>query len=121
MEGKKILIVDDDPEFTEELKELLSLSGYEAVVVNDSTQAFNVACTFKPDVIVLDIKMSEMDGFKVLEKLKESSDTTNIQVIAMTGYFTKEEHSRLMSMCGMDNCLKKPFNPLDLIARIEVS
>ena len=121
MAKKKILIVDDDSEFTAELKELLSLSGYEAEAVNESIKTFEVVRVFKPDVIVLDIKMSGMDGFRVLEKLKESSDTAKIQVIIMTGYFTNEEHSRLMSMCGVNACLKKPFNALDLIARIEVA
>jgi len=119
MAVKKILIVDDDLEFSEELKELLLLSGYEATVINDSRQAFDTARTLKPDAIVLDIKMDSMDGFQVLEKLKQFPQTAKISVIAMTGYFTEEEHYRLMSICGMDACLKKPFNALDLIARIE--
>jgi len=119
MAVKKILIIEDDLEFSEELKELLFLSGYEASVINDSKQAFNAAHSLKPDTIVLDIKMDGMDGFQVLEKLKQSPETVGIPIIAMTGYFTEEEHSKLMSMCGMDVCLKKPFNALDLIARIE--
>jgi CheY-like chemotaxis protein len=119
MAVKKILIVDDDREFAEELKELLFLSGYEAVVINDSKEAFDAAFTLKPDIILLDIKMDGMDGFQVLEKLKQFPETARIPVIAMTGYFTKEEHVRLISVCGMDVCLKKPFNALDLIARIE--
>jgi len=121
MAVKKILVVDDDKEFSEELKELLFLSGYETMVINDSTQTFDAARTLKPDNILLDIKMNGMDGFQVLEKLKQSPETAKISIIAMTGYFTEEEHFRLMSMCGMDTCLRKPFNALDLIAKIELS
>lgn len=119
MSGKDILIVDDDLEFASELQELLSLSGYGASVINDSRLAVSAASTQKPDLILLDIKMNNMDGFQVLEKLKEAPETRSIPVIAMTGYFTEEEHSRLMSMCGIEACLKKPFNALDLIAKIE--
>ncbi len=116
---KKIMIVDDDRVFADEVRELLISSGYETSVVNDSRQAFDAARIFKPDTIVLDIKMDGLDGFRVLERLKSLPETENIPVIVMTGYFTQEEHSRLMSLCGMDAFLIKPFNALDLISRIE--
>lgn len=117
---RKILIVDDDKEFLEELQETLKLSGYDSVAVNDSTAVLGRAISYRPDVIMLDLKMDVMDGFQVTEKLKEYPETVNIPIIAMTGYFTKSEHITLIGMSGVETCLIKPFNPLDAISRIEM-
>lgn len=119
MVSKKILIVDDDKEFLEELHDMLDSSGYDTVAVNDSSAASEVACLQKPDVILLDLKMGGMDGFQVTDKLKQSPETENIPIIAMTGYLTKGQHFSLAAMSGMEYCLIKPFNPLDVICRIE--
>lgn len=119
MAAKKIMIVDDDKEFLEELSDMLGLSGYDIVGINDSTTVINAANSAKPDLILLDLKMSGMDGFQVVEKLKQNPQTESIPVIAMTGYFTKSEHAMLVSFSGMAGCLIKPFNPLDVVGRIE--
>ena len=119
MTGKKIMIVDDDKEFLEELEETLILSGYATVAVNDSTTALNTACRAKPDLILLDLKMDRMSGFQVAQSLKKFPETTTIPIMAMTGYFTREEYSSLTEMYGMKACIMKPFNPLDVIAKIE--
>ena len=119
MAGKKIMIVDDDKEFLEELEETLSLSGYYTITIDDSTTAFDVASTMKPDIILLDLKMDKMSGFQVAESLKRFPTTSHIPIIAMTGVFNKKNHFSLMDLCGMDLCIEKPFNPLDVIILIE--
>lgn len=116
----KVMIVDDDRRFLEELKETLTLSGYESVVINDSTTTVNIARKTRPDCILLDLKMNKMDGFQVIEELKKLPETDRIPIIAMTGYFTRPEYSTLIGMCGVETCLMKPFNPLDAISRIEM-
>ncbi|MDD4954855.1 MAG: response regulator [Candidatus Omnitrophica bacterium] len=119
MTPKKVMVVDDDVDFLKELEETLALSGYEIVAVQNSKNAGNAAAISKPDIILLDLKMEGMDGFEVAQTLKRSPETNSIPLIAMTGYFTSEEHNEIIKECGMKTCLKKPFNPLDLIARIE--
>lgn len=119
MEKRKILIVDDDREFLEELKETLVLSDYEPIAVNDPKAALDTARSTRPDVIVLDLKMDDIDGFHLAELLKKSPETAPIPIIAMTGFFLKERRSSLLTSCGMETCLKKPFNPLDVISKIE--
>lgn len=118
MERKKILIVDDDKEFLEELKETLDLSGYEAIEVNDATVAFEVARKTRPDAILLDLKMPEKSGFQVADEIKHYQDIAHIPIIAMSGYF-KDDYGPLMHVCGIKKLLKKPFNPLDVIVQIE--
>lgn len=119
MGGEKIMLVDDDAEFLEELQEIIKLSGYDPISVQESKLVFGVARKVKPDVIVLDLKMEGMNGFEVASKLHRFPETSKIPIIAMTGYFTENEHLPLMELCDMKICLKKPFNPLDIIAQIE--
>jgi CheY-like chemotaxis protein len=116
---KKILLVDDDKEFLEELKEMLALSGYKVMGVADSVAAVNAARVTKPDAILLDLRMQAMSGFEVADKLKSFPETSLIPIIAMTGFYTLKEHAWLMNFCGIKRCIKKPFNPLDVIAEIE--
>jgi len=119
MASDKILIVDDDRDFLEELQETLSLNGYDAIAVDDGISALEVAPMVKPDLILLDIKMKGMYGFQVAERLKGSPRTSYIPIIAMTGCFTRKEDTRLMTLCGMETCLMKPFNPSELILVIK--
>lgn len=117
----RILVVDDDVDFAEELHELLSLSGYSPITVNDSAEAVSVARKTRPDLIIIDIKMQGLNGFQIADKLNQFSETWDIPVIAMTGYYINGEHMPLMTMLGMRTLLKKPFQPLTLIAGIEAA
>jgi two-component system response regulator AdeR len=116
--NKKVLVIDDDKEFLEEIKETLALSGYDVVEVNDPVLAIDVATKINPDVVLLDLKMPGKSGFQVADELKHFSALTNIPIIIMTGYF-KDDYLPLLNICGIKKCLKKPFHPLDIIAQIE--
>ncbi|MCX7927391.1 MAG: response regulator [Candidatus Omnitrophica bacterium] len=116
---KKILVVDDDKEFLEELQETLTLSGYEVKAISDPRKALAVAMQLKPDIIVLDLKMPGMTGFEVVNKIKSTPVTEHIPIIAMSGFFTAEQDDSLLSFFQIHHYLRKPFNPLDIIARIE--
>ena len=118
--AKRILVVDDDKEFLEELKETLGLSGYDVVEVNDSVSAVDVARSTKPDLVLLDLKMPGKSGFQLADELRHIAELGNIPVIAMTG-FLKDDYIPLINICGIKKCLKKPFNPLDVIAHIETA
>ena len=119
MTSEKIMIVDDNKEFSEELRELLYLCGYDPKVVSDSSSAFRFARRVRPDVILLDLRMNGMNGFQVAEQLKHSKETFNIPIIAMSGYFPIEKQGVLLDMRNMDSSIKKPFDVVDLIDQIE--
>ncbi|MGE5197720.1 MAG: response regulator [Deltaproteobacteria bacterium] len=118
MAAKKIMIVDDNREFLEELAETLKMSGYEVVMVAEAAAVLDTAAKIKPDVILLDLKMPGKSGFEVADELKHFSELEQVPIIAMTG-FLKDESTALMEMCGIRKCLRKPFNPSELIAEIE--
>jgi len=115
MGKKKIMIVDNDEELLEELEDALLHSGYDIVAINDSTVVFDTAHRVKPNLILLDLKMPKMFGYQVAIRLKNFPETAKIPIVAMTGYFTKEEHRELMASCGIETCLTKPFNFPDMI------
>ena len=118
MNNRKVMIVDDDKEFLEELNETLGLSGYDVVSVNDSVAAIDTASRIKPDVILLDLKMPQKSGFQLADELRHLSELSRVPIIVMTGFF-KDDYASLLNICGVRKCLKKPFNPLDVIAQIE--
>jgi CheY-like chemotaxis protein len=115
------MIIDDDPEFRGELKELLVLSDYQVSVALDVRRAAGTAARLKPDVIVLDIKMEEMSGFDVLDKLKSRPQTRDIPVVVVSAFLTEERDSSLLSYFNVTNYLQKPFRPLSVITEIEAA
>ncbi|MDD5449774.1 MAG: response regulator [Candidatus Omnitrophica bacterium] len=116
---KRIMLVDDNKEFLEELNETLTLGGYETAIFSDGQTALKSVYEVKPDLILLDLKMEGKNGFQVADELSRSPETKDIPIIAMTAFYTKDEHRPLMHTCGIRAHVIKPFNPLDIIAKIE--
>lgn len=119
MAQKKILIVDDDKEYLEELSEMLTRSGYDITAISDGSAAIKAAQVTAPDLILMDLRMPVMSGFEVADRLKALTQTSRIPVIAITGYYTMKEHVWLMKFCCIKRCIKKPADPLDIKAEIE--
>ena len=119
MSAKRILVVDDDAEFLQELEETLRLSGYEVHAVNQSVKAVAAAVQLQPDIILLDLKMDGMSGFEVAKGLRNSPKTARIPIIAISAYFSETQDCTVMDFFQIRRFLQKPFNPLDVIANIE--
>ena len=119
MPRKKVMVVDEDIDVLEELREALFLSGYNPLAVSDSSTAFSIARMGKPDVILIDLKMNPANGSRIAEKLSQFPDTAHIPIIAMTSRFTDEKSSSPLDNNGIKAVLKKPFMPLDVITQIE--
>ncbi len=118
MDKKRVLIVDDDREFLEELKEAFSLSGYDVAAVSDPILGLSVAIQVRPQVIVLDLKMPNMSGFQFADEIRHLCEVENVPIIAMSAYF-KDEYEPLLHLCGIRECLKKPFDPEYMTKRID--
>ena len=118
MANKKVMIIDDDKEFLEELKETLKLNDYEIIAVEDPALALNMAVSKKPDVVLLDLKMPGKSGFMLADEFRDSRKIADIPIIAMSGCF-KSKDSEFLNICGFRDYLEKPFRPADVIAKIE--
>lgn len=120
MRKQRIMVVDDDKEFLGELEETLRLGGYDPVSLSDSSTVLGAAREFRPDLILLDLKMNKMSGFQVAINLRQAPDVSDIPIIAMTGYFTGDHHLPLLNVCGVTKCISKPFKPQSIINEIEM-
>jgi DNA-binding response OmpR family regulator len=114
-----ILIIDDNIELLEELENLLKLGDYDVIAISDGTKAFDVALKNRPDLILLDLKMTPKSGFQIADEARNSLLLKDVPVIAMTGFYAENQHFWMMKLCGIKTAILKPFMPLNLISKIE--
>jgi CheY-like chemotaxis protein len=119
MKRKKIMVVEDDLDLLDEFTVMLHMEGYDVTAVPSGEGALVLATQIKPDVILLDIKMKNLSGFQVADRLSRSPNTSDIPIIAMTGIFTRKEDTHLMRVCGIKSRLVKPVSPAVLISEIK--
>ncbi len=113
----KILIVDDDVQVTTLLEKLLSLEGFEASVVNDSTEAMQVAKSIKPDFFILDLMMPQPNGFEICRLLRSDPEFTETPILIITA--SDDGDSKAIAyVAGANDYITKPFDHDDLPIRI---
>ncbi len=116
MMPRKILIVDDEPQIVEICRDYLRAAGYETVIAGNGLQGVALARREKPDLIVLDLMMPEMNGLEVTRTIRRESDVPIIMLTARV-----EETDKLIGLeLGADDYMTKPFSPRELVARIRV-
>ena len=115
---KKILIVDNEPDVVQLLGIRLTSSGYKVLEAYDGAEAVKIARKERPDLIILDIIMPELDGSKTAALLKEYPETENIPIIFLTCLFTKEEEMQ-DNIRGGAYFVAKPYNGNQLLKVIE--
>ncbi len=115
---KKILLIEDDTVLRENTSELLELSGYEVVSAPDGKRGITAACEHRPDAIICDIMMPEVDGYGVLQALSKDPSTQKIPFIFLTAKTERKDVRRGMEL-GADDYLTKPFEEAELIGAIE--
>jgi DNA-binding response OmpR family regulator len=110
---KTILVVDDEPKIVSLARDYLERAGFRVVAARDGKAALASARSDKPDLIVLDLGLPEMDGLDVTRALRKES---NVPIIMLTA--RAEEADKLIGLeLGADDYLTKPFSPKDLVAR----
>ena len=113
---KKILIVDDEPQIVEICCDYLKAAGYDTVTASNGVQAVSLARHEKPDLIVLDLMLPEMNGLDVCRAIRHESDVPIIMLTARV-----EETDKLVGLeLGADDYITKPFSPRELVARVGV-
>ncbi|MGE0267095.1 MAG: response regulator [Candidatus Omnitrophota bacterium] len=119
MNHLKILAVDDDQDFLEELKDTLCLSGYDVDIESENEKILNKMDEYKPDILLLDLKMTPKSGFQIADELRNYPQWNDVKIIGMTGIFNEREHQTFTHLCGINSLITKPVTPLQLIAHIE--
>ncbi|HEU4903679.1 MAG TPA: response regulator [Flavisolibacter sp.] len=117
--AKTILVIDDNNDLRENTAEILDLAGYKTLTAENGKRGVEVATKEKPDVIVCDIMMPELDGYGVLHLLRKNPDTQNIPFIFLTAKTERSDFRKGMEM-GADDYVTKPFEDIELLNAIEV-
>ncbi len=118
MPDKNIVIVDDESDMAKLLKMDLELEHYHVAFALNGREALELIKKVKPDLVLLDISMPEMDGYEVLEKLKASESTKGIPVIMLTAKGLEQDIQKGLKL-GADDYIVKPFFPGLLFKRIK--
>src|SRR5688572_19808203 len=116
---KKILLIEDNLEVRENTEEILSLANYAVITAPNGKIGVELAQHEKPDLIICDIMMPELDGYGVLHILSKKEETARIPFIFLTAKSEKSDIRKGMSL-GADDYLTKPFDDNDLLNAIEV-
>lgn len=115
---KRLLIVDDEPDLADMIKFRLEANGYECLLAHDGQIALELARKERPDLIILDLMLPKMDGYKVCGLLKKDSRYVNIPIIIFTAK-AQEEDKKLSQEVGANAYLSKPFEPKVLLEKIK--
>ena len=116
----KVLVVDDESTIRDVLAEHLTTRSnpYEVLTAADGFEAGRLVVTFRPDVVLLDLRMPGLDGFQICRTIKADPETSTTTVIAMTGFYSPETEARILE-CGAIRCFAKPVEPSTLSAFID--
>lgn len=113
---KTILVVDDEPKITQLVRDYLERAGFAVLVAYDGKKALSLAKTEKPDAVVLDLGLPQLDG---LDFTREFRKTSNAPIIMLTA--RSDESDKLIGLeLGADDYMTKPFSPKELVARVRV-
>ncbi len=115
---KKILVVDDEAQLVEMIKMRLEANGYEVISAYDGQEALEKAKKEGPDLIILDLMLPKLDGYKVCALLKKDARYAKIPIIIFTAR-AQEEDRKLEEEIGADAYITKPFEPQALLAKIQ--
>jgi len=115
----KIIVVDDSLQARKQLEKILSAQDYTVISLESGKNLSTVIKLEKPNLILLDIVMPEMDGFKVMENISRDNDMFNIPVIFLTGNDDSESKIKAFDLGAVDYIVK-PFNPAEVRARVKV-
>ncbi len=119
----RLLVIDDDENILRFLGHLFEEVSTKNVILETATNGFDGGLkihSFKPDFLLLDLKMSGMDGFEVCQQVKQNSITADIRVLTMTGFPTRENTERIISL-GAEACFAKPLDIKAVLSHMKLS
>lgn len=115
MKNKRVLVIEDDIDAANVLEAYLRREGYSVAIVGNGLIGLNTALTWKPDLILLDVMLPDMNGTEILAALRRKVNTPVIMITAMG-----EPHDKIGALrYGADDYIVKPYNPGEVMARVQ--
>ncbi|NEO39022.1 MAG: response regulator transcription factor [Moorea sp. SIOASIH] len=119
-EQKKLLLIDDDPNLILLVKDYLEFRGYEVITAEHGKEALDILEQDIPDMIICDVMMPEMDGYTLVEKVRDDSRTSWIPILFLSAKGQSQDRVKGLNK-GADVYMVKPFEPEELVAQVESS
>jgi two-component system, cell cycle response regulator DivK len=115
--SKTILVVEDQEDNRQILRDLLGSAGFRMIEAHDGEQALTVARSERPNLILMDIQLPILDGYEATRSIKRDPELKHIPVIAVTSYALSGDEERARA-AGCDGCVAKPYSTRHLLAKI---
>lgn len=116
---KCILCVEDEPEMIDLIRLILGRRGFEVKGANGGVEGLKMIREEKPDLVLLDLMMPDMDGWEVYQQIKADEKTRNIPVIVVTAKAQSIDRVLGLHIAKVDDYIAKPFQPQELLASVE--
>ena len=116
---KRILVVDDEPDIMDVATVRLKHLGYEIIPAFDAEEALAILQKDTPDLILLDLLLSKMQGDELCKKLKSDDKFKNIPIILFTASAIRTSLPEKIKEMGADDCIMKPFEPEELLGKVK--
>ncbi len=116
---RKVVCVEDEPEMIDLMRLILSRKGFEVIGANGGVQGLQTIRAEKPDLVLLDLMMPEMDGWQVYQQLKADVSTADIPVIVVTAKAQNIDKVLGLHIAKVDDYIPKPFSLQELVDRVE--
>jgi len=115
--SQRILVVEDQPDNRQIIRDMLAPTGYEITEVESGEEALAAVAKQRPDLILMDIQLPVIDGYTATRKIKANPAHRSIPIIAVTSYALSGEEKKARA-AGCDDYVPKPFSPRQLLAKI---
>jgi len=119
MAGEKILCIEDEPQMIDLIKLILETKGYEVLGADGGREGLELMRSEKPDLILLDLMMPEMDGGDVFHHMKEEVELRDLPVIVVTAKAAPIDKVLWINVAKVDDYVTKPFGPSELVESVE--
>ncbi len=114
---RRILVVEDQEDNRQILRDLLGSAGYEMIEVEDGEAACRAAKEYRPDLILMDVQLPLLDGYEATRRIKADPALRSTLIIAVTSYALSGEEEKARA-AGCDDFVAKPYSPRQLLAKI---
>jgi two-component system, cell cycle response regulator DivK len=115
--SRRVLMIEDNEDNRRILRDLLTCKGYDVIEADNGVNGVNVAETFRPDLILMDIQLPGIDGYEATRRIKANSETRSIPIIVVTSYALSGDDVKAFK-AGCDAYVVKPFSPREILSKI---
>ena len=118
-ETKRVVCIEDEPEMIDLVRLILGRKGYDVIGANGGIEGLDAVRRERPDIILLDLMMPDMDGWEVYQQIKADTDLKQIPVVVVTAKAQSIDKVLGLHIAKVDDYITKPFGPQELLESIE--